>query len=293
MISTKSDKKSSNINSLLHKDNLDNEIFIFDDIRDISLPEDPIKLEMPIFAICTSGVGYVKINLTEYRVEPRSLVTLLPNHILHGYHTSDDFKAIFISVSSKYVSELIPDIHTLLPIVMNFKESPITQLTEDEVDSLKEFHKFLWERISKANSEYRKKSISHLLQALLFETLDIYGKHKNIASTKRSRNEEIFYSFFQLVERNFKVDRSVTYYANLLCITPKHLSAVVKAVSGQTAGDWIDNYVILASKVLLRSSSQTIQEISLELNFANQSFFGKYFKKHVGISPSQYRLGSK
>jgi AraC-like DNA-binding protein len=92
------------------------------------------------------------------------------------------------------------------------------------------------------------------------------------------------------VERDFKIDRSVLYYADKLCITPKHLSAVVKAVSGHTAGDWIDKYVVLAAKVMLRSSSYTIQEISSDLNFSNQSFFGKYFKQHVGMSPSDFRL---
>ena len=85
----------------------------------------------------------------------------------------------------------------------------------------------------------------------------------------------------------------MVYFADRLCISPKHLSMVVKKVSGRTASDWIDDYVILQAKQLLRSSSLTIQEVSRELNFSNQSFFGKYFKKHVGMSPSEYRAKGK
>ena len=72
-------------------------------------------------------------------------------------------------------------------------------------------------------------------------------------------------------------------------MTPKYLSLLVKNVSNRTAGEWIDNYVVLEAKALLSSSTLSIQEISDRLNFTNQSFFGKYFKQHVGISPTEYR----
>ena len=104
-----------------------------------------------------------------------------------------------------------------------------------------------------------------------------------------SRNEEIFDKFYELVKEHCKKERSVNFYAQKLYITAKHLSTMVKKVTGKTAGNWIDGYVILSAKVMLRSSDLTIQEISQQLNFSNQSFFGKYFRQHVGMSPSDYR----
>ena len=92
-----------------------------------------------------------------------------------------------------------------------------------------------------------------------------------------------------MLEAEYRKERSVVYFANRLCISPKHLSMVVKKVSGRTASDWIDEYVVLEAKQMLRTTTLTVQEVSRELNFANQSFFGKYFKKHVGMSPSEYR----
>ncbi len=293
MLSCKNGRPNSevNINSLIKSDSIDNEIFIFDDIKDISLPSNPVKLEMPIFGVCIEGSGSIEVNLKEYNVEKNTLITLLPDHIIHSYKLSDDFKALFIGVAPGYVNSAVPDIHTLLPFVLNFKQNPIICLNQDEVDSIAEFHAFLWKKIKIAGSTYSRHMIHHLLQSLLYETLDIFNKRNTYAPIKRSRNEDIFYNFFLLVERDFKIDRSVAFYADKLFISPKHLSAVVKTVSGRTAGEWIDNYVILTAKVMLRSSSQTIQEISSALNFANQSFFGKYFKHHVGMSPSEYRAG--
>ena len=99
----------------------------------------------------------------------------------------------------------------------------------------------------------------------------------------------MFESFLKTVATHYKQQRSVTFYADKLYLTPKYLSCVIKEISGKSAGEWIDEQVILAAKALLKSSNMTIQEISVELNFANQSFFGKYFKQHTGISPKAYR----
>ena len=77
----------------------------------------------------------------------------------------------------------------------------------------------------------------------------------------------------------------MAYYDGKMCLTPKHLSTVVKEVSGKTAGEWSDSLVILEAKALLKSSEQSIQEIADELHFANQSFLGKNFKLHTGMSP--------
>jgi AraC-like DNA-binding protein len=91
------------------------------------------------------------------------------------------------------------------------------------------------------------------------------------------------------VERNFRVERRVGWYAEQLCITPKYLSETVKQVSRRTPNEWIDNYVTLEVRVLLKNSTMSIKEIAQTLNFPNQSFLGKFFKEHVGMSPSDYR----
>ena len=92
-----------------------------------------------------------------------------------------------------------------------------------------------------------------------------------------------------MVEQNFRNERRVSWYGQQLCITPKYLSEAIKQVSHRTPNEWIDNYVTLEIRVLLKNSTKSIKEIAQELHFPNQSFLGKYFKEHVGCSPSDYR----
>ncbi len=282
--------KVTDFDKLINPDKIDDDVFIFDDIRSITIDDTPVMIEMPIFVLCVQGCASVELNLKEYQVPANSLVTLMPDHILHGYKHTEDFKGLFIAVSNRCVDELIPDILTALPAVMTFRTSPVIELTGEEMDMLKKMHSFLWMLIRSEVGIYKKKVVNGMLQSLLYVALSAYKTRNMYTAVKRSRNEEIFFNFFTLLEHNFREQRSVQFYADKLCITPKHLSTVVKSVSGRTAGSWIDGYVILAAKVMLRSSANTIQEISVALNFPNQSFFGKYFKQHVGIPPREYRL---
>jgi len=110
-----------------------------------------------------------------------------------------------------------------------------------------------------------------------------------MANRQQSRAEAIFANFIRLLEQNFRAQHRVSWYAEQLCITPKYLSETVKKISQRPPNEWIDHYVILEARVLLKDTTKSIKEITDELNFPNQSFLGKYFKEHVGVSPSEYR----
>ncbi|MGM9802990.1 MAG: helix-turn-helix domain-containing protein [Muribaculaceae bacterium] len=272
-----------------HVISFDNDLVLFDDINVITLNHLPWKLGRPLFAMCLEGTASVKVNLQEYKICKNELVTLMPESIVHGYESSDNFRGVFILVSNKVAEELLPDITSVLPILMDFRQSPVIKLMPDETRSLCEFYAFIWRKVKSVHGHYAKKELNGLLLSIFYEVLSIYKERFSYGKFKRTRNEETFFKFYSLIEKDYKQERSVVYYADKLCISAKHLSMVVKKVSGRTASDWIDDYVILQAKQLLRSSTLTIQEVSRELNFSNQSFFGKYFKKHVGMSPSEYR----
>ena len=121
----------------------------------------------------------------------------------------------------------------------------------------------------------------------------IYNHYKvnslDSTATIDVHKKELTHKFFQLVMSNYKVNRSVTFYANSLCITPKYLTMVVKEVSGKSAKDWITEYMILELKGLLTNSTLNIQEIVEKTQFSNQSSLGRFFRRHTGLSPLQYR----
>ena len=276
-----------------HVRSYDNDIVLFNHFDVITLERLPWKLGRPLFAMCLQGSATVKVNLQEYRICGNELVTLMPDAIIHGYSFSDDFSGVMVLLSNSVAEELLPDITSVLPILMDFRQSPVIKLMPDEAKSLYEFYKFIWDKIPRVHGDYGKSELNGLLLSIFYEVLSVCKERYSYSKFKRTRNEETFYKFYSLIEKEYCRERSVVYFADRLCISPKHLSMVVKKVSGRTASDWIDDYVILQAKQLLRSSSLTIQEVSRELNFSNQSFFGKYFKKHVGMSPSEYRAKGK
>ena len=92
-----------------------------------------------------------------------------------------------------------------------------------------------------------------------------------------------------MLEANFRSERRVSWYAEQLCITPKYLSEAIKKVSKRTPYEWINSYVTRELRVMLKNTNMNIKEIAEALNFPNQSFLGKFFKEHVGMSPSEYR----
>ncbi|MDR1763503.1 MAG: helix-turn-helix domain-containing protein [Dysgonamonadaceae bacterium] len=104
-----------------------------------------------------------------------------------------------------------------------------------------------------------------------------------------TKHDELVGEFLQLAERHFKSERQVGFYAEKLCLTPEYLSQIIKTATGKSANEWIDDYVILEAKALLKSSKLSIQQIADELHFADQSVFGKYFKRMEGVSPKEYR----
>ena len=104
-----------------------------------------------------------------------------------------------------------------------------------------------------------------------------------------TRQEKLALRFLKLLNENFKQERTVQFYADILCLTPGYLSKVLKIISKKTASQLIDEAVIMEAKLLLKNQTLSISEVANELQFSDQSFFGKYFKKHTGYSPSKFR----
>ena len=106
---------------------------------------------------------------------------------------------------------------------------------------------------------------------------------------KHTRQEETVSRFLDLLYAHHKRERSVAFYAGELCMTPKYLSRIVREVTGRSALESIEDYVVTEAKAMLNSTSMTVQQISDGLNFPSQSVFGKYFKRVTGMSPKEYR----
>jgi len=116
-----------------------------------------------------------------------------------------------------------------------------------------------------------------------------YNFHKFADKREKTHNEALIEKFLNLVQMHYKQERGLEFYADKMCITSKHLSRVLRETGNKSPNDLIDDRVVLEAQALLKSTNMTIEQISDELNFPSQSFFGKYFKRVTGMSPKEYK----
>jgi AraC-like DNA-binding protein len=169
--------------------------------------------------------------------------------------------------------------------------NPVVSLTPMEIQTYSNYFQTIREKMANPQHHYRTDLVKALLLAMFYDMSNVIWRVEQTRATIQSRSDDIFSRFIRLLEANFRTERRVKWYAEELCITPKHLYEVVKQVSKRTPNEWIENYVILEIRVLLRNTTKSIKQICDELHFPNQSFLGKYFKEHIGVSPSEYRKG--
>src|SRR5690606_876283 len=131
--------------------------------------------------------------------------------------------------------------------------------------------------------------IRSLIYIVLNEIDDVYQRQNPASSPAIDKGTNILSQFKTLLAEHFIEERHVAFYADKMHLTPKYFSTIIKEVSGKTAGAWINEMLLLESKVQLQNKDKSIAQIAYDLKFSDPSHFGKFFKKHVGISPLQYR----
>lgn len=277
---------AKNVNS----DKLDEDILVFDhDIKFVAEDIFPLRVDALLIVLCTAGTGIIGIDLREYEIRKNTLIVIQPKNYIYLSDYSEDFRCSAVACSNHVVEDVLPKLTDILPLLMHHRTEPVSYLTDTDAQGISKFYDFLRNKLRGPKTPFLKQKILCVLQAALYEMMDINLRNNTEIETQRTRKEEIMAKFILAVSEHFRNERQVSFYAHKLCITPKHLSSVVKEISGRTASDWIENYVVMEAKVLLKTTDMTIQEIAVYLNFANQSFFGKYFKHHTGVAPTSYR----
>ena len=252
------------------------------------MPHHLFKLEDACIFFCHSGEARIEIDLLEYDITPNTQIIFLPNSIINYSYASPDLSISYITFSNAFFQEATV---RLDPSFFHFlKENPVVTLPVERTRTINGLIIALEDLYKDKENCFRLQILRNYIQSFL---LDIYDKTHRIFEQNRpegiSRQEELFKRFIQLIHKHCLNQREVSFYAQKMFITPRYLSAITQAVAGETAKNIIDKHVILEIKVLLESTDLSIQEIANRLQFPDQSFFGRYFKKHTGISPQYYR----
>lgn len=262
-----------------------------DQIAHASISKEPQRMNFILMALCRKGQATYNIDTRQQTVQPGDLLFISERHIVDNYMASSDFECLCIMLSTQFYHGFVQNVKNVSSLLLFSMNNPVVSLTPQEILTYENYFQTIRRKMADENHHYRTEVVQALLLAMFYDMSGVIYRIEQSSAKKQSRSDVLFARFIALLQEHFRKERRVSWYAKQLDITAKYLSEVVKHVSLRTPNEWIDSYVVLEIRVLLKNSPKSIKEITEELNFPNQSFLGKYFKEHVGVSPSEYRKG--
>lgn len=269
--------------------NIEDGFFIADAVfenKEIPFISYPTRIDAYVGLFCVSGNLTLSLDLREFKVTRNTFSIITPGNIVRLENNAKETGCHLIAIvfSAQYMTKLRFDLTRLF-----LNNSPVVQptivLNKTEMALAMKYYSLMKNVIS-AKRPFMLESIVNLCTSLIYEVagswMGRYEINKENGADSVGRQKDIYDKFILLVAKYHTSERSVNFYANKLCISSKYLAKVVKSVSGKTASYWIDSYVILEAKNMLRYSDYTIKDIVYHLNFTNQSVFYKFFKAHTG-----------
>ena len=253
----------------------------------------PCRINVFVLVICLEGSISFMCDLEEYRLEKNTIFSCKPGMVVQG-GKSPGCRLAIVMLDPDFMATLNIDGRKMLPYYRYQQKNAAFSVGEEDCHELERLCATIVTSMKNDNSnafygELVKASIALFFYKLMYMFSAAYSRFVT-DDVQFNQSEQHFKTFVMLLSKNFRSERSVGFYASRMQVSPKYLSMLIKNASGKPASVWIDEFVIREAKNLLKFSGMNIQEIAYQLNFANQSFFGQYFKKHTGYSPKKYKM---
>jgi len=251
----------------------------------------PFKLTFALTMFCLRGFMRVRLNLKEYTLAENDVLVVLPGSIGECLEISADVELVVIGLSDH---RLVGGKEAAMSMAMLkfFTSTSLMHISQADMDESINLYRLMRAKVEQPGYSFKLEAATGYLQVLFYNAYQwITDYNRQQVQRVESRQQQLFEAFLELVQAHYAEQRSMSFYAGKLCLTPKYLSQVILEVSDRHATDWIRDYVILDAKALLKSGRYTVQQVGDLLNFSNASFFGKYFKAAVGCTPRKYMLG--
>lgn len=275
---------------LRHMESLtEKDVTFFDNIE--SIPErHSFHNDGYIAILCVEGKASCTVAGRTFEIRKNDLFLSEPDNFVENTLTSFDFKARGVFMSPAYFESLFMLSSSLWNVKMVLQDSPLLHLSDDDVRQFSLDMEFLLEKLRRPHTPHRDELMRHLLIGLLYDFLDCLQPKLAQVSYNYTSSEKIFLQFMSLVKANTPLHRDVKFYADRLCITSKYLSAVCKQNAGKTASEIINSATVEQIKQQLLSTDRSVKEIAFGAGFDNVSFFGKYVRRELGMSPRKFRM---
>lgn len=257
--------------------------------------DSPFSLNAFVMFMCEEGEVTLSTNLKSFVTEKDHIFINFPGQIMHVKELGS-YKLHIIVLDMEFIQKMNLDIKPIAQKIVDLKNNQCLEVTSEGLQEMINITNSIKAELSNNEQDEVKDDILRCLFAALFFKVS-RAANNNLSHTEESPvNKEFFdksagyfKKFMIMLSEHYKQERSVSFYAEKLHLSPKYFTTLIKKTSGQTAAEWINQYVILEAKNLLKYSTMNVQEIAYHLNFPNQSFFGKYFKHHTGMTPSEYK----
>lgn len=256
-----------------------------------NFPTLPAKMRFTAIFLCLNGEARTRVSGNEYVIKANDVFMISLGNIAESINISNDFKAISVSIMPD--SSLMKFTYSSTRFLReSLYEPSILSLTPEESRRMVSFFSTVKNIILYESDLFKREALegaSIMLASYLSARIANKNNKDIIQPVTKWRSNELLRRFLIEVSQNYTFERSVQFYAKRLFISPKYFAQMIYKESGKHAKDWIRDFVIKDAKTMLKSGNYTIQEVSETLHFANQSFFGKYFKEAVGCSPKAYK----
>lgn len=273
---------------------------ITDNIIIYEAQEIPHFLMQPFYSdyvgivICHQGMFRFCVDGTSFVASMGDSVFLSPGILLQVQETSSDFRFTLLFYRVEQIRHMLGNTVVSMRLYSTLYPSACTVVHTGYEEMLSSYALMLLRLEQKEEPDtYSLHEQKLLLMAVTYRLCSIFSSTFKTAGKEMERKVEVFESLVKLIEKNFMRERSVAFYADQLCITPKYLSVIVKSVCGKTVQQLLFKAIIRRSIYLMKNTNKTIQQIASDLSFPNASAFGTFFKKHTGLSPKNYRMGAE
>ena len=262
-------------------------LLIDDAAKSMYVPNGAFRSDAITILLFEAGSARMRINMRECEIKAPCVLMITKDSIYESLDNSPDVRSRAIIMSGEFLGSLAPELGLEHRAYQEPGASPVIQ-TDDIAKVFCQYYDLLLSIVKAPDLKFSLKAAKHLTLSMFYgyTAQKVCGIEKTTAKT---RQEELFTRFMDTLRKYCKSERSVSFYAEQLCVTPKYLSRVVSEVSGHTVSYYIDDYVTTEIKAMLCSTSMPIEQISCELGFPSQSVLGKYFKRITGMSPRDYR----
>ncbi len=294
------DVTAMSVNEELVKYN-DDELVIVDNLREI--PQfGSGKIDFNMVAACITGRMLLEVSGQSTTVNAQQIFVCHPHVVLSNRMISPDFECKVMCLSDRLLRSILQSQMMIWNNMLYKRHYSIIDIPSDRFGLYNEL-RYQW--LNEDNPFKREILISLLRVALLELCHQLMSRDKDQkagdelpqervrvgakAGMGNSRMETLFHQFLKNIARRRIKKLSVSEYADELCITPKYLSTVCRTVSGKSPTEWISEYVVEDIIHYLKNTELTASQIGIELEFPNASFFGKYVREHLGMSPNEYR----